>query len=410
MAYLKKLIKIIIFSLIIWSFVPAYPSNAQSEVSLYIDDVKQEVNGIVIDGRTLVPLRVIFEALGVSVEWDSKTKTVTSQKNDINLVLTIDNKTAEKNGQTIELDVPPQIVNGSTMVPVRLVSETFGADVKWDSSKNRVDVYSSNIAVEENKAVRSIEVNYNGKIIPQFTTEFFTINDHIYPYDDGPDYGLSIGFNYTIEKDKLPEELKDFKYIAVTGSSEQWTEADIINQFNDAKVFGRSIMKYDYSTSYASGNSLDTSYNIMILYDENVNPLGFYLFDESRVIIERDRFEIEHLGRINYQNIVIPEFTEGISLNKASEEMYENPEDYKNVTVDRELLPDELSNFTKIQISQSNVPWTEERIIKTINESINVVEYDDEYGIVMRINIGYSFNLIIFYDSNNKPLGFYLFK
>jgi len=95
---------------------------------------------IIQDGRTLVPLRAIFEAMEATVEWDDKTKTVTAKKGDTTIVMTIGNKTMKKNGEEIVLDVPPQIVNGRTLVPARAVAESFGAEVGWDGSTRTVTI------------------------------------------------------------------------------------------------------------------------------------------------------------------------------------------------------------------------------------------------------------------------------
>ncbi|HOR47466.1 MAG TPA: copper amine oxidase N-terminal domain-containing protein, partial [Caldisericia bacterium] len=81
-------------------------------------------------GRTMVPFRFIGEHLGATVDWfpkDKAVETVTYKLNDVYIELFIGKKTAKKNGQQIELDQEPMIVNGSTMVPVRFVTEQFGS-------------------------------------------------------------------------------------------------------------------------------------------------------------------------------------------------------------------------------------------------------------------------------------------
>ncbi len=93
---------------------------------------------IIDNGRTLVPLRAIFEAMNATVSWDDKTKTVTAQKGDIAVVMVIGNNTMTKNGNQILLDVPPQIFNGRTLVPARAVAESFGAKVDWDANTRTV--------------------------------------------------------------------------------------------------------------------------------------------------------------------------------------------------------------------------------------------------------------------------------
>ena len=93
---------------------------------------------IIQDGRTLVPLRAIFEAMEATVLWDNETKTVTSIKLDTIIVLKIGDNILKKNKDEIELDVPAQIVNGRTLVPVRAIAESFGSDVGWDGATKTV--------------------------------------------------------------------------------------------------------------------------------------------------------------------------------------------------------------------------------------------------------------------------------
>ena len=94
------------------------------------------------NGRILVPLRIIFEALGASVEWSNETSTVTAVKEDVQISLQIDSNVLNKNGSKIMLDVPAKIVNGRTLVPVRAVSEGLGAKVEWDETAQIVRIWT----------------------------------------------------------------------------------------------------------------------------------------------------------------------------------------------------------------------------------------------------------------------------
>ena len=87
---------------------------------------------IIENGRTLVPMRKIFETLGATVDWNGETQTITSTKGDTTIILTVGNKTAYKNGEAIELDVPAKIINGRTLVPVRFIAESLDITVEWD--------------------------------------------------------------------------------------------------------------------------------------------------------------------------------------------------------------------------------------------------------------------------------------
>jgi len=92
------------------------------------------------NGRTLVPLRAIFEALGATIEWDDTSKTVTAVKGSTNIKLTIDQAMAYKNGNEVKLDVAAKIVNSRTLVPLRFVSEAIGATVNWDETTRLITI------------------------------------------------------------------------------------------------------------------------------------------------------------------------------------------------------------------------------------------------------------------------------
>lgn len=96
---------------------------------------------VIKNGRTLVPLRLISESLGADVKWDAATKTVTIIKNSDTVKLTISQKATTKNGQPAStLEAPAEIIGGSTYVPVRFISEALGAAVEWDNANRAVKI------------------------------------------------------------------------------------------------------------------------------------------------------------------------------------------------------------------------------------------------------------------------------
>lgn len=88
--------------------------------------------------RVLVPMRLIFETLGATVEWDEYNQYVKATKDDISITMQIGNNTIVKNGQYITLDTAPILLNGRTLVPVRAVAESLEATVEWRGEINTV--------------------------------------------------------------------------------------------------------------------------------------------------------------------------------------------------------------------------------------------------------------------------------
>lgn len=102
---------------------------------LYMDTPPQ-----IVQGRTLVPMRAIFEALGATVSWDQPTNTVTAVYGETTIVLPIGKSTVTINGIPTVLDVAALTISGRTMVPLRFIAESLGADVAWVGATNTVDI------------------------------------------------------------------------------------------------------------------------------------------------------------------------------------------------------------------------------------------------------------------------------
>ncbi|MBI2573945.1 MAG: copper amine oxidase N-terminal domain-containing protein [Candidatus Wildermuthbacteria bacterium] len=102
-----------------------------------------DVAPVIINSRTLVPMRAIFEALGSQIVWDlEKRRIKASTPSGMELVLTIDSKKAILGGFILTLDVPPQIIDGRTMVPVRIIAEAMGAEISWESGSSLITIVS----------------------------------------------------------------------------------------------------------------------------------------------------------------------------------------------------------------------------------------------------------------------------
>lgn len=105
-------------------------------------------------GRTLVPLRAIAEGLGVQVNWDEASRTVTLNSGLTTVKVRIDDPAAQINGHAVRLDVPARIAAGRTLVPVRFISEAFGALVIWLAD-------SRTVVIQSREFLYQIEVQQN---------------------------------------------------------------------------------------------------------------------------------------------------------------------------------------------------------------------------------------------------------
>jgi rhodanese-related sulfurtransferase len=106
------------------------------------DDVEFDVPPMIVDSRTLVPMRAIFEDLGATVGWNEALKEATGTKGDTVVKLVIDSKIAIVNGEEVELDAPAIVEDFRTLVPLRFISDVFGYDVVWHKEYRDIDIIS----------------------------------------------------------------------------------------------------------------------------------------------------------------------------------------------------------------------------------------------------------------------------
>lgn len=148
MMYRKTFIFLLFFIFLCFpSLGKAAPGSrtVSKPIEIYMDGKKlnADVSPVILDGRALVPLRVISENLGASVNWNNTAKTVDITTFSGKILLKINDKTAIINGQKVALEVPATIIKGRTMVPLRFIGESLGATVSWDNTRRVVSIARS---------------------------------------------------------------------------------------------------------------------------------------------------------------------------------------------------------------------------------------------------------------------------
>lgn len=157
----------IVLTLTAFMNVAVYAEDGRVEIDFCVGDDTLRINGeavkvekpyVVGVGVTLVPVRVITEAFGAKVDWVNETQTVKLTYPDVNIILQIGNPVVEINGRAETLLAAPELTGGSTMVPLRFISENFGADVSYDNDTERITVVkevSTNTEITIDGAVES---------------------------------------------------------------------------------------------------------------------------------------------------------------------------------------------------------------------------------------------------------------
>jgi hypothetical protein len=165
---------------------PSYAASSEDPIKVFINGTAlvMDVPPVQKEGRTLVPIRAIGEALMAKVDWEGATKKVTVTLGDKTVQLFLGSKTAYVNGKTITLDVPAMAVEGRTMVPLRFISESLGASVQWSGKLRRIDITADHIPPAQrslSQVMVNISVDDEGQVHPDIRKTAGR-NDDTYSY------------------------------------------------------------------------------------------------------------------------------------------------------------------------------------------------------------------------------------
>jgi len=152
--------------------VKAQSSN--TGIPIYIQGQKKTFDSppILKNGRVFLPIRYISEYFGAQVGWDEQTKTVTVKQGSKNISLQIGSSVARIDGREVSLDVAAFINGGRTYVPLRFIGEALGRFVDWDETERAVYIDTDAVS-------RSIQMNINGKTFKINMVKVFLNNPHV---------------------------------------------------------------------------------------------------------------------------------------------------------------------------------------------------------------------------------------
>ncbi len=124
--------------------VPSFAQTRPVSVNLNGQPLALSATPIQLNGRTLLPLRDVFESLGAQVNWNSAAQSIAAQSGTTQIQLGINNPVAFVNGHNVNLDQPAILVGGRAFVPLRFVAEATGAQVDYNSQLQLVSIQKSN--------------------------------------------------------------------------------------------------------------------------------------------------------------------------------------------------------------------------------------------------------------------------
>ena len=151
---MKKVIAVLAVVVLLFAFVAVKPqanAAAVKNIVIYVGKTSGTIDGksttldqapVIVNGSTLVPIRFISEAFGATVDWNNSTREATIKLLNNTIILKVDSATATVNGYKVYLDAPATIIkqSGRTVVPIRFVSDSLGADVTWNATSKSVTI------------------------------------------------------------------------------------------------------------------------------------------------------------------------------------------------------------------------------------------------------------------------------
>ncbi len=171
---MKKIVNLFLAITLILAMV-SMPVSAESNITIYVNEevLQCDVAPYIENGRTMVPMRKIFEALDAKVDWEGTTQTITATKGDIEIILQINNAIMKNNGVDEALDVAPVIVGSSTFVPIRAVSQSLKANVEWLGHNQSVYINSPELFKQASESITKTVTMYaaDGRTIDVLESE-----------------------------------------------------------------------------------------------------------------------------------------------------------------------------------------------------------------------------------------------
>ena len=300
--------KFIILWLIFIMFSITYAADVNVQINGDIISF-EDTNAQIINDRTMVPFRKIFNKLGVTdenINWDGETKTIIAKNKSIEIKLQIGNNIAEKKidgiSNKITLDSAPVIRNDRTLVPLRFIAESLGKTVGWDAANKTAIIIDYDYFMNTIKNKSNELYNF---FMADSSNETVTITRN---YTDLSDAGNN---NTAIVKANISEKTDNVITQNVTVSflgtnelmqdikEEGWSEIKFENTYyndyfttkalNDSlkKVYGNEQMKFKYDALDCSGKYNDNAYNLFKnLCNINENSININTFKERKTEFE----------------------------------------------------------------------------------------------------------------------------
>ncbi len=266
---LKKII-----ALTVGAFMLTGVSFADSAIRIQIDNkpLALEVQPTLENGRTLVPFRAVFEALGLQVDWNEELRIATAYNEAMNVSVKLDGAFGSVDGELKALEAPARIEQGRTLVPLRFVSEAFGNEVGWDAKKRLISIKSGFKPYTYTEALPVVGSLDKLKLILDYAGKY---QQPVYRIMDA----MPAITNENSESAAAP---------TLSGADHSSTNVQVagVDEGDSVKTDGLYIYQLrtnDLKITRADGTALQNASTLT--FDKQMTPSEFYLYGKKLVVI-----------------------------------------------------------------------------------------------------------------------------
>lgn len=146
---MKKSIFMLLFSALLLFLIPLHTHAATNQTKIILDGqeltLPNDVEVVNVRNNIMIPIRVVAENLKFNVNWDQKTQNVNIQQGSNAISLTVGKEQAVVQNNTVALNISPQMIKNTVVVPIRFVSEEMGLKVGWNNKDKIVTLTSSTL-------------------------------------------------------------------------------------------------------------------------------------------------------------------------------------------------------------------------------------------------------------------------
>lgn len=301
---LKVLEKIILLSVVLllcFSFT-AFGSTA---VNVYVNNEKVEfdVNPVIENGRTMVPLRGVFEKLGAAVDWNKNISEVVIKDSYNEIEMILGKSKVMVNGEIKTIDVPTKMINSRTFAPLRFISENLGHTVKWDQSTNSVYITRNDAVKERQNMVMTVGSKENLLALLEYNSK---LNNYIWL-----ERGMAVGGAIAEDKaEAMTPEMAEEPAAApsVSDSSDTNNQVEGVQEGDIIKNDGKYIyLNTSSGLKIIDSNPLSPKIISTIQVPENTNISEIFVTGNEVVVIgQNNYYHIMYDKSIEAEAMIMP--------------------------------------------------------------------------------------------------------